>query len=180
MKQGLIVIDVQNDYFPSGSMELVDMEIAARNCKYLIDWFRMHGSPVFFIQHIAAREDAKFFLPNTSGCEIHKSVEPLDSETIVRKKYPNSFRETELNSLLKMSEIEELVICGAMTHMCVDSTTRSAFDLGYSCILISDACATCDLEFNQRLVKAADVQTAFLAALSKTYASVKPASQFCS
>ncbi len=80
--------------------------------------------------------------------------------------------------MLRESGIRELVICGAMTHMCIDTTTRAAFDLGYKCSVVSDACATRDLEFNNQLVKAADVQAAFMAALSAPFAQVLPTNQF--
>ena len=172
MKQGLIVIDVQNDYFIDGSMELVEMDAATSNCAKLIDSFRENQASVFHIQHIATREGATFFVPDTHGCEIHESVTPLENEPVIVKHYPSSFRETALNDILKEAGIEEVVICGAMTHMCIDTTTRAAFDLGFKCIVISDACATRDLEFNGKCVKATDVQTAFMAALSVPFAQV--------
>jgi len=172
MKQGLIVIDVQNDYFIDGSMELVEMDVAASNCAKLIDSFRKNKGSVFHVQHIATREGATFFVPNTHGCEIHESVKPFVNEPVIVKNYPNSFRETELNDVLEKLGIEEVVICGAMTHMCIDTTTRAAFDLGFKCIVISDACATRDLKFNGQFVKAVDVQAAFMAALSIPFAQV--------
>lgn len=178
MKQGLIVIDVQNDYFVDGTMELVEMDTAASNCVKLLNYFRKNQAPIFHIQHIATREGATFFVPNTHGCEIHKSVTPYENEPVVIKHYPSSFRDTELNEMLKNSGVEEVIICGAMTHMCIDTTTRAAFDLGFKCNVISDACATRDLEFNGKVVKAADVQTAFMAALSVPFAQVISTEQY--
>lgn len=172
MKQGLIVIDVQNDYFVNGSMELVEMDSAASNCAKLINSFRKNQGSVFHVQHISTREGATFFVANTYGCEIHKSVKPFDAEPVVVKNYPSSFRETKLKNMLNESGIEEVIICGAMTHMCIDTTTRAAFDLGFKCVVISDACATRDLEFNGQCVKAADVQASFMAALSVPFAQV--------
>lgn len=178
MKQGLIVIDVQNDYFTGGTMELVAMNAAASNCKKLLDYFRENQSPVFHIQHIATREGATFFVLNTRGCEIHERVTPRKNEPVVIKHYPSSFRETELNEILKITGVEQVVICGAMTHMCIDATTRAAFDLGFKCYVISDACATRDLEFNGQVVKAEDVQAAFMAALSVPFAQVISTEQY--
>ena len=172
MKQGLIIVDVQNDYFPGGSMELVEMEAAASNCKILLDSFRASQLPLFHIQHLATREGATFFVPDTPGCEIHDSVRPHDDEAVVVKHFPSAFRETELDNLLTEAGVEELTICGAMSHMCIDTTVRAAFDLGYKCRVIADACATRDLEFDGRLVKAADVQAAFMAALGMPFAQV--------
>ncbi|MDE1244225.1 cysteine hydrolase family protein [Vibrio aestuarianus] len=180
MKQALIVIDVQNDYFFGGAMELVGMEKAASNCTKLLNAFRQANKPIFHIQHISTREGATFFVPNTAGCEINESVKPFDSETVVTKHYPSSFRETELNEILKKSGVEELIICGAMTHMCIDTTTRAAFDLGYKCHVISDACATRDLEFNGQIVKASEVQAAFMAALSLPFAEISSTEKYLS
>ncbi len=74
--------------------------------------------------------------------------------------------------------VERLVICGAMTHMCIDATTRAAFDLGFSCTLIEDACATRDLHYRRERIEAAKVQASFLAALSSPYATLVPARGF--
>jgi len=178
MKQGLIVVDVQNDYFAGGTMELAAMDVAASNCEKLLGFFRKIQAPIFHVQHIAASEGATFFVPNTPGCEIHKSVKPYENEPVVVKHYPSSFRETELNEMLEKAGVEEVVICGAMTHMCIDTTTRAAFDLGFICHVISDACATRDLEFNGQVVKAADVQNAFMAALSMPFAQVTSTEQY--
>lgn len=178
MKQGLLVVDVQNDYFTGGSMELFEMDEVASNCSKLLNLFRQKQAPIFHIQHIATREGATFFVPNTHGCEINESVKPYSNEPIVVKHYPSSFRETELNEMLKMAGVDEVIICGAMTHMCIDTTTRAAFDLGFKCHVISNACATRDLEFNGQLVKAIDVQAAFMAALSVPFAQVSSTEQY--
>jgi nicotinamidase-related amidase len=111
-------------------------------------------------------------LPDTKGAEIHNLVKPLPTEKIIIKHFPNSFRETELLDYLKSKKIENLVICGMMTHMCVDATTRGAKDFGFNCTLIGDACTTKDLEINGETVKAKDVQNSFLAALNYYYSTV--------
>jgi nicotinamidase-related amidase len=130
------------------------------------------------MRHLATREGATFFVPGTPGSEIHNGVTPLENETVVVKHFPSSFRETGLNDMLQQASIEQLVVCGAMTHMCIDTTVRAAFDLGYQCRLIADACATRDLEFNGQAVKAADVQIAFMAALSVPFAQVTLTDEF--
>ncbi|MCP4981407.1 MAG: cysteine hydrolase [Gammaproteobacteria bacterium] len=178
MKQALIVVDVQNDYFGGGTMELASMDAAATNCKKLLDSFRLAQLPIFHIQHLATREGATFFVPGTRGCEIHTSVVPLEKESVIVKHFPSSFRDTRLNELLQQAGVEELVVCGAMSHMCIDTTVRAAFDLGYRCQVIADACATRDLEFNGLLVEAADVQAAFMAALAVPFAQISSTDQF--
>ena len=180
MTQGLIIVDVQNDYFNGGTMELVDMAAASENCKALLENFRNKNAPIFHIQHLAIREGATFFIPETLGCEIHTDVTPKDDEPVFVKNFPSAFRGTELENMLKSRGVTEVVICGAMTHMCIDTTTRAAFDLGYKCNVISDACATRDLEFNGELVKAKDVQNAFMAALSVPFAQILSTEEYLS
>ena len=102
----------------------------------------------------------------------------MDGEKVVVKHYPNSFRETDLLDHLKAEGITDVVICGMMTHMCVDATTRAAKDFGFSCTVIGDACATRTLEVNGQSVAAAEVQKSFLAALSYFYSTVKTAKQY--
>jgi nicotinamidase-related amidase len=168
----LLIVDVQNDYFQGGRMELVKMEEACENVRGLLSFFRVKEYPIVFIQHIAIKPQATFFLPGTLGAEIHKSIWPVESEPVLVKHFPNSFRETSLLDCLQTQGSNELVICGAMSHMCIDTTTRAAFDLGFSCTLIEDACATRDLLYNGQKVCAKDVQASFMAALNGTFAKV--------
>jgi nicotinamidase-related amidase len=172
MNTALIIVDIQNDYFDKGTMTLVDSDQASENARLILDRFRAEGLPVIHIQHIALSPTASFFLPNTVGAGIHKNVQPLANEKIIIKHYPNSFRETELFDYLKANDIKNLVICGMMTHMCIDATTRAAKDFGFNCVLIGNACATRDLEIFGEKVKASEVQKSFLAALNSTYATV--------
>ena len=178
MKKALILIDIQNDYFERGTMTLVGAEEASLNARKILDKFRSEGLPVIYIQHLATSPKATFFLPQTKGADIHENVKPTAGEKVIIKHYPNSFRETELLEYLKSMNITDLVICGMMTHMCVDATIRAAKDLGFNITLISDACATRDLTINGVTVKAADVHNSFLAAFNGFYASVKTAKEY--
>jgi nicotinamidase-related amidase len=172
MKSCLILVDLQNDYFPGGKMELVGIEEAAANAQILLNEFRKANLPLIHIRHISARPGATFFLPGTDGAEINQSVTPQDDEIVVEKSFPNSFRGTSLWEILQQVKTDELVLCGAMSHMCIDATTRAAFDLGFSCIVAEDACATRDLIFKGKSIKASDVHASFMAALSAPYAKV--------
>lgn len=178
MNTALLIIDIQNDYFQGGKAELVNPDKASGNARLLLEYFRKKNLPVVHIQHIADRPDATFFIPGTKGAEIHNDVKPKDTEQIIIKHYPNSFRETNLLEYLKSNNITELVICGMQTHMCVDATTRAAKDFGFNCIVIGDACATKDLEINNIKVKEADVQTSFLSALNYFYSTVMTTEQY--
>lgn len=175
MATALLIIDIQNDYFPGGAMELVGASEAGQQAGLLLAEFRRRAMPVVHVQHLATRPGATFFLPGTPGAEIHESVRPADGETVLRKHFPNAFRETALLEHLRGAGIDRLVIAGMMTHMCVDTTTRAAADFGFACLLAHDACATRALAFGGAEVSAADVQRAYLAALDGTFAKVAPA-----
>ncbi len=171
MKTALILIDIQNDYFPGGKGELENPLPAARRARKLLDFFRLQKWHTVHIQHVATRPGAVTFLPDSDGVKIHESILPLPGETVIGKHFPNSFRETGLLEHLQGLEIERLVLCGMMTHMCVDATMRAAADLGYPVLLAADACATRALAYDETRVPAVYVQAAFLAAL-KSYGQV--------
>ncbi len=172
MIKALLLIDLQNDYFPGGRLELVGIETAAARAQTLLQAFRKSGRHIFHVQHFAVGPGATFFLPETPGVEIHKSVQPLPKEPVIQKHFPNSFRNTGLLGAFRRTGIKDLVICGAMTHMCIDATTQAAFDYGLRCQVIHDACATRNLVFEGLEVPAAQVHAAFMAALKARYAQV--------
>jgi len=176
--QLLLLIDIQNDYFLGGNMELYNMEAAADKASQLLALFRRKNWPIIHVQHFSVKPTASFFIPGSNGVEIHSSVLPEKDETVVQKNFPNSFRQTNLDEIIKSKKINSLVICGAMSHMCIDTTTRAACDLGYQITLIHDACATRNLIFNEEVVEAPKVQAAYMAALNGSFARVISASEF--
>lgn len=178
MKKALLLIDIQNDYFPGGKMELVGMAAASAQSRVLLAEFRRRGWPTYHIQHVSIRKGAPFFLPGTPGVEIHASLAPRPGEAVVEKHFPNSFRDTGLSEILAVAGIKELVICGAMSHMCIDASTRAAVDAGFTCTVIHDACATRDLQFGEKVIPASQVQAAFMAALASFYARVMSVEEF--
>lgn len=179
-KKALLVIDIQNDYFENGAWELVGANEASLQARKIIDHFRGKDLPIAHIQHFATNENIPFFHPDTPGAEIHENVKPLEGEKVIPKYYPNSFRETDLLEYLKSQDVTEVVITGMMSHMCVDATTRAAKDLGFECTVISDACASRDQELQGKTVKAEDVHTAFIAALTFFYAECVTTQEYLS
>jgi nicotinamidase-related amidase len=176
-KRALLVVDIQNDYFPGGKMELEGTEAASLRAAELIAAFRDRRLPVIFMQHVSVRPGSTFFLPDTEGVKIHNNVAPVPGELVLQKHFPNSFRDTALLEHLRTAEIQDLVIAGMMTHMCIDATTRAAADLGLRCFLAHDACATRALSFGGTKVPAEHVQCSFVSALSGIYATVQPANE---
>ena len=170
----LLVIDIQNDYFPGGAMELEGADAAGAKAGAALEKFRNNGNPVIHVRHLSVRPGSTFFLPGTKGAEIHPSVSPRGVETVIEKNFPNSFRGTRLEQTLKDSGVKNLVVAGMMTHMCVDATVRHAADLGYKITLLGDACATRAQSYAGEQVPARQVHAAFLAALNGFYAKVVP------
>ncbi|MBO3274304.1 cysteine hydrolase family protein [Pseudomonas schmalbachii] len=171
-RQALIVVDIQNDYFPGGKWTLSGVEAAADNAARLIGAAREAGDLVVHIRHEFPSSEAPFFVPGSPGAEINPRVRNQGDEPVVLKNFVNSFRQTELKPLLDSHGIEEVVIVGNMSHMCVDAVTRAAVDYGYKATVIHDACATRDLEFNGVVVPAGQAHAAFMAALAFAYATV--------
>jgi nicotinamidase-related amidase len=172
VKTALLLVDIQREYFPGGAMPLDSPAEAAGQARTLLAHFRYNHLPAIFVQHVSHDPEATSFRLGSPGVSLYTSIRPLPGEAVVRKHYPNSFRETNLLELLRTDEVSRLVICGMMTHMCIDATTRAAFDHGFSCIVAADACATRDLSFAGETVPSAMVQRAFLAALDGTYGKV--------
>lgn len=179
-KTALIVVDIQNDYFPDGKWPLVGADAAADNAAKIIEAFRTAGHPVMHIRHEFISPDAPFFVAGSDGAKLHAKVINQDQETVVLKHFPNAFRETGLKELLDNQGIENLVIIGSMSHMCIDATTRAAKDFGYNVRVVHDACASRDLEFNGSMVPAAQVHAAFMSALGFAYAEVISTATFLS
>ena len=177
MNTALVLVDIQQDYFPKGRMEVVGAVEAGRAAIKLLDYFRAKKLPVVHVQHISTRADATFFLPATEGINFYEGVRPLAAEAVVRKHFPNSFRDTNLHEYLESQKIKELVICGMMSHMCIDATVRAAFDGGYTCIVAHDACAARNLVFNGIDIPAMHVHGAYMAALGAVYAQVMSAGE---
>ena len=138
-KSALILIDCQNTY-REGVMQLEGVEPALVECQKLLQRFRDAGRPVIHIQHNAGPGT-----PYDVGARIGAIadiVKPHDHEPVVVKAYPSSFEKTNLNEILKRYGVEELTIAGFMTHVCVNSTARAAFNHGYRATVVANATAT--------------------------------------
>ena len=156
----LILIDIQDFYFPGGAVELHEPEKAGEQAKQVLKYFRANGGLVVHVAH-----EVKV------GGAIHKLVAPIEGEKVISKTEVSCFNGTDMNEYLQANNIKNVVLVGMQTHMCLEGATRAAYDLGYSCTVIHNACATRDLKFGESTVKAADVHASTLATL-KSYAKV--------
>ncbi|MGP5019640.1 cysteine hydrolase family protein [Vreelandella alkaliphila] len=170
--RAIIVVDIQNEYFSGGKLPLEGIEKAATNAAKVIEHARSAKDLVIYFQHESADPEIPFFTPGTPEVAIHSMVAPLEQETVLVKHFPNSFRETGLKERLDQQHIEEVVIIGAMSHMCIDATSRAASDFGYKTTITHDACATMDLEFEGVTVPASQVHATIMAALAFAYGTV--------
>ncbi len=168
----LIVIDIQAFYFPEGMVPLVGPEAAAAQAAKVIDVFRKAGRPVIHVQHLPNDVDT----PDATGVQpqyrIHPEVLPKPGEKLIGKHHANSFRDTELLGVLRELKVTKVVVVGMQTHMCVEAAVRAAADYGFKVVVVHDACATRDLEFEGTTVPAAQVHAAVLAAMAGSYATV--------
>ena len=173
-KSALILIDCQNTY-REGVMQLEGVEPALVECQALLNRFRDAGRPVIHIQH-----DAGAGTPYDVRAEIGAIadvVAPRDGEPVIVKAYPSSFEKTNLDEVLKGYGVEELTLAGFMTHVCVNSTARAAFNHGYRPTVVASATATRSLPNpTGGVVEARALHDASLTALNDIFAVVVPGS----
>ena len=172
-KRALIVVDLQNDYFPGGKWTLHEIEAAADNTAQLLAAARRQGELVVHIRHEFPTQDAPFFAPGSEGAKIHPKVLNQGDERVVVKNHINSFRETDLKAVLDSSGVTEVVICGAISHKCLDALKRAASEFRKKVSYDHDESASRDLEFEGVRVPAAQVHAAFMAALGFGYATTR-------
>ncbi|MGO1118840.1 cysteine hydrolase family protein [Rhodovibrionaceae bacterium A322] len=174
----LILIDIQNDYFNGGRWPVAKMQEVAANAAKLLQQARQSGQMIVHVRHEIPSDEAPFFRPGSEGAQIHAAVAPQGEEPVILKHHANAFRDTDLKAQLDAAGITDLVICGAMSQMCIDASTRAAADLGYKVVLVEDACGAKEQSFGGRDVAAADVHAAFMAPLGMSYAQVTTTQDF--
>ncbi|MCF8043351.1 MAG: cysteine hydrolase [Desulfarculaceae bacterium] len=171
MTRALLVIDVQMEYFsgmlpishPAGSLEriLEAMDAAAT-----------HKMPVVVIQHQAATPDAPVFAPGGPGVELHPQVAARPRSVLITKQLPGSFTGTALGGWLLEQDVDTVTICGYMTQMCCDTTSRQAFHRGLSVEFLSDATGTLDMANDAGQVSAEQLHRAILVTQAARFAKV--------
>ncbi|WP_422745734.1 cysteine hydrolase family protein [Mycobacterium sp. WMMD1722] len=169
----LVLIDCQNTY-TQGVLELEGVGAALEEAATLLDRARSAGIPVIHIQH-SDGPDSLYDIDGDTGA-IVPAVAPRDGEPVVVKQFPNSFVQTDLDERLRAVGASNLVLAGFMTHMCVNSTARGAFNLGYAPTVVASATATRALPGlgSDETVSAAAMQAASLAAMADLFAVVVP------
>ena len=171
-RTGLLVIDVQRDYFPGGALPLVGVEESADVAAAALDRARTAGAWIGIVRH--ASPDGGLLVQGTPGAELDPRFAPQEGEALVVKQEANAFLGTGLLDLLRSADVDRLTVVGFQSSMCVDATSRAGLDEGLDVEVIAAACAAPDLAFGGETVGGATVHRAFMAALQAAGASVVP------
>lgn len=176
----LILIDIQNDYFDPHALPIPDGTRVVAKAASLLDRADALGLCVIHIQQVSPNPRSPIFALASNGVQIHPGVSPRPGHLLIQKHLPSSFTDTNLAATLAQRGIETLILCGLMTHMCVDSTARDALHRGYKLIIAADACASRDLPTTDgTVIDAATVHRASLAALADRFADVMSTDAVC-
>ena len=168
----LLIIDAQNEY-RVGDMRLPDVEPATEQISRLLQQAREMGTPVVHVRHMGVV--GYLFDPEGPRGQIFDELTPIEGESVIDKPLPNAFAQSNLQTVLKNTGREQLIVCGFMTHMCVSATVRAAKDLGYLSTVVADACATRALpDFDQQVFDAKALHNMELVALADFFACVVP------
>ncbi len=147
MAKALLVIDLQNDYFPGGKFPLWNTDVVLQNIERVIAKANAQGIPVIHIQHIANSTlgIAPFFNEGTAGADIHPRIlAAAPNAPVIVKQYADSFEQTTLAETLTKFDVTELLVCGMMTQNCVTHTAISKAAEKYGVTILPDCCTTVD------------------------------------
>lgn len=156
----LLLIDIQDFYF-EGAQPLNNPESAAGNAKLLLDSFRNDKRLVVHVRH-----------QSDTLSDIHEIVTPTADEMVITKNEVNAFAGTDLLPFLREHNVTHLILCGMMTHMCLEAAVRAASDYGFDCTVIGDACTTRDLFYGGKTISSEDVHLSTLSTLDRYYGRV--------
>ena len=168
----IVFIDYQNEYV-DGAMPLGQAgSKATANAQRLLDKARKQDIPIFHIAHHGA-DNGNVFDPLSANVDIVDQLKPLDGEKTITKKHPNAFYDTQLQALISASGKQQVIFAGFMSHMCVSSSVRAAFDLGFQNFVCHDACATRALpDYKKETISAEVMHDTAMAALQDRFAAL--------
>ena len=171
IRQALLVIDVQNEYF-TGRLPVTFPESSLGNILKVMDHAVRVGMPVVVIQHTAPSQDTPTFRKGSDEWELHAEVEKRNHDILIEKNLPGSFTGTELEKWLREQGIERVAICGYMAQMCCDTTARQAYHLGFQVDILSDATGTLSVRNSAGSISASDLHRAVLVTMAAKFARV--------
>lgn len=163
----LVIIDIQKIYFCEGKYYLPNSEEAVKNAAKILNLWRKKGSKVIHVRHCFEVKKQAFYLN-----DIHEKVLPSGNETVLEKRYPNSFLKTDLLKILDEENISEILIVGMMSNMCIDTTVRACQNYGIKVTVVQDACAAKSIIFRDEEIPADMVHKVFMGAMDGMFAKV--------
>jgi nicotinamidase-related amidase len=168
MKPAIVVIDVQNEYFaPHGKWVLPEGEPALAHINELLMAARTVDVPVIAVRHEEADAKSGIFVSGSIGAQIHPELRLLPADIQITKRFPGSFTDTSLETELQQRGIDTLVICGYMTQLCCDTTTRQADERGYKAWFTADGTAARSLKRDGVTISYQQVQETTLAIMTQ-------------
>jgi len=171
MKQALLVIDVQNEYF-TGKLPVTYPQGSLENIKNAMDRAYESHMPVAVIQHTSPAPEAATFRKGTHEWELHDEIKSCPYDILVEKTLPGSFTGTGLEQWLKDHDVTTVTIAGYMTQMCCDTTARQAFHLGFAVNFLSDATGTLSVTNAAGTISDADLHRAILVTQQMVFSRV--------
>ena len=145
MGKALLVIDIQNDYFPGGGYPLWNAEAVLENLEKAIARAKASGIPVILVQHVAdpAKGPSPFFNQDTPGVQLHPRIlAAAPGAPVVVKGFADAFHQTRLEALLQSLGATELLVAGMMTQNCVTHTAISRAADAYQVAVLPDCSTT--------------------------------------
>jgi len=170
-KRALLVIDVQNEYF-TGKLPVVYPAGSLEQIIKLMQAAHQQNIPIILVQHSAPQPDAKTFIRNSEGWQLHEKVLLEPHDLTIEKQLPGSFTGTNLQEVLQTRNIDTVVICGYMTQMCCDTTARQAVHRGFQVEFMADATATLDIANYAGQVTAEELHRAILVTQAMRFSQV--------
>jgi nicotinamidase-related amidase len=177
MKRALLVIDVQNEYF-TGKLPVTYPVGSFENILKVIDVAKDNNIPIIVVQHTSLQNNAETFKKGSKEWEIHDQISNRGYNYLIEKHLPGSFTGTNLEEVLEKNEIDTVVICGYMTQMCCDTTSRQAFHLGYTVEFLSDATGTLDISNYAGTVTAEELHRSILITQAMWFSKVMTSSEW--
>lgn len=171
MKRALLVIDVQNEYF-FGKLPIQYPPNSFDNILKAVDTANQHNIPVILIQHSSPQENASIFRKGSKEWEIPEGLLSKNHSHIIEKNLPSSFKNTNLEKVLRDMEVDTVTIVGYMTQMCCDTTAREAMHMGYSVEFLSDATGTIPISNSTGTISAENLHKTILIIQASRFSKV--------
>jgi nicotinamidase-related amidase len=178
MKKALLVIDVQNEYF-TGKLPVTHPPGSFQNILAAMDAAAKHKIPSAVVQH-SAPAGSPVFAKGSREWELHDGIKARKYDILIEKTLPGSFTGTNLEKWLRENGAEEIAVCGYMTQMCCDTTSRQAFHMGWKVVFLSDATGTLSITNSAGSVTAEELHRAILVTQAMRFSKVMSAAAWIS